>query len=194
MSPPPASNTSSPASLSLQYHQSDGAGAQGSSASPAADCVNVNVKTQNADSMILDDADQRQSGDEGASDNDDDVAETVNRNGKRKRPISVSYVHYFFMHLLITRPLFSCPPFFFHPFFSSFFSEVFCPTLRTFMVLNPPPLFFSFFLSRPQLTHITLAAIPVCGCCTPCLSPRQFSPDSNLYPLASLTLFWSWFL
>lgn len=45
--------------------------------------------------MILDDGDQRQSGDEGASDNDDDVAETVNRNGKRKRPISVSYVHNF---------------------------------------------------------------------------------------------------
>lgn len=45
--------------------------------------------------MILDDGEQRQSGDEGASDNDDDVAETVNRNGKRKRPISVSYVHYF---------------------------------------------------------------------------------------------------
>lgn len=45
--------------------------------------------------MMLDDGEQRQSGDEGASDNDDDVAETVNRNGKRKRPISVSYVHYF---------------------------------------------------------------------------------------------------
>lgn len=45
--------------------------------------------------MMLDDGEQRQSGDEGASDNDDDVAETVNRNGKRKRPISVSYVHCF---------------------------------------------------------------------------------------------------
>lgn len=57
--------------------------------------------------MILDDAEQRQSGDEGVSD-DDDVAETINRNGKRKRPISVSYVHYFFMHLL-TRLLLSYP-------------------------------------------------------------------------------------
>lgn len=108
MSPPPAANTPSPASLSLQYHRSNGAGAPGSSASPAADSVNVNVKTQNDDSMMLDDAEQRQSGDEGASDNDDDVAETVNRNGKRKRPISVSYVHCFFMHLL-TCPLFSFP-------------------------------------------------------------------------------------
>ncbi|KAG6359045.1 hypothetical protein INS49_012565 [Diaporthe citri] len=90
MSPPPAASTPSPASLSLQYHQSNGAGAHGSSASPAADTVNVNVKTQHEDSMMLDDGEQRQSGDEGASDNDDDVAETVNRNGKRKRPISVS--------------------------------------------------------------------------------------------------------
>lgn len=95
MSPPPAASTPSPASLSLQYHQSNGAGAHGSSASPAADTVNVSVKTQHEDSMMLDDGEQRQSGDEGASDNDDDVAETVNRNGKRKRPISVSYVHCF---------------------------------------------------------------------------------------------------
>lgn len=107
MSPPPADNTPSPASLSLQYHQSNGAGTQGSSASPAADSVNVNVKTQNEDSMILDDAEQRQSGDEGASDNDDDVAETVNRNGKRKRPISVSYVHYFSCIYLLTNMLLS---------------------------------------------------------------------------------------
>lgn len=95
MSPPPAASTPSPDSLSLQYHQSNGAGAHGSSASPAADTVNVSVKTQHEDSMMLDDGEQRQSGDEGASDNDDDVAETVNRNGKRKRPISVSYVHCF---------------------------------------------------------------------------------------------------
>lgn len=46
--------------------------------------------------MILDDGEQRQSGDEGASDNDDDVADTINRNGKRKRPISVSYVQHYF--------------------------------------------------------------------------------------------------
>lgn len=95
MSPPPAASTPSPASLSLQYHQSNSAGANGSSASPAADTVNVSVKTQHDDSMMLDDGEQRQSGDEGASGDDDDVAETVNRNGKRKRPISVSYVHYF---------------------------------------------------------------------------------------------------
>lgn len=62
--------------------------------------------------MMLDDGEQRQSGDEGASDNDDDVAEAVNRNGKRKRPISVSYVHYFSCASL---PLWTC-----------FF--LFCPT------------------------------------------------------------------
>lgn len=53
----------------------------------------VNVKTQpdgDGDSLDEDGGGPRNSGDELGSDNDDEVAEVVSRNGKRKRPISVS--------------------------------------------------------------------------------------------------------
>lgn len=61
--------------------------------SPPASTVTVKIKPDgDGDSLDGD----RISGDEAGSDNDndDDVAEVLNRNGKRKRPISVSYVQY----------------------------------------------------------------------------------------------------
>ncbi|KUI72951.1 Positive regulator of purine utilization [Cytospora mali] len=103
MSPPPAT-VLSPESLNLnhqdQHQEPDSVVANASS--PSYDTVNV--KTQTEDDSIAtsthpdDDGGQRlgHSGDEGGSDqdhdNEDDVAEAVNRLGKRKRPISVSYV------------------------------------------------------------------------------------------------------
>lgn len=56
----------------------------------------VNVKTQANDDRCSPDDDSRGhriSGDEAGSDDDDFVGEVSNRNGKRKRPISVSYVY-----------------------------------------------------------------------------------------------------
>lgn len=55
----------------------------------------VNVKTQPDDGRGSPDDDSgghRMSGEDPASDEDDFVGEVSNRNGKRKRPISVSYV------------------------------------------------------------------------------------------------------
>lgn len=61
---------------------------------PSSPASTVNVKVQlDGDPNSPDDAGgHRISGDEvdGVSDNDDEVAEVANKNGKRKRPISVS--------------------------------------------------------------------------------------------------------
>lgn len=70
-------------------------------ASPTAGTVTVKLQPEgDGDSMDGDGPGQRNSGDDIGSDNDDEVAEVVNRNGKRKRPISVSYVL-----ILLLRPI-----------------------------------------------------------------------------------------
>lgn len=63
--------------------------------------VNVKALLDNDQGSPGDDsAGQRASGDEACSDEDDFVGETTNQNGKRRRPISVSYVVFSFSSLL----------------------------------------------------------------------------------------------
>lgn len=79
--------------------------------SPPASTVTVKMQPDGDGDSLDGDGDgggQRISGDdEAGSDNDDEVAEVSNRNGKRKRPISVSYVQYCPPSCALTYP--TCP-------------------------------------------------------------------------------------
>lgn len=135
---PSAASALSPKTLDVHHHKDrrrrepDGVGAHAhtnahstatSSASPSLDTVNVKTQSDDGGQATSthpeDDGEQPpgHSGDEGSDqdhDNDEDeVTEVVNRNGKRKRPISVSYVRLVFCVLcycfeIVMPPLFSC--------------------------------------------------------------------------------------
>lgn len=105
---PPSATVLSPESLNLSHrdqdhHEPDGVDAHTSS--PFSDTVNVKTHSDRDSAHTEDDGGQRpdHSGDEGGSDqdhdNDDEVSEVVTRHGKRKRPISVSYVRLMFWFL-----------------------------------------------------------------------------------------------
>ncbi|KAK7746268.1 hypothetical protein SLS53_002227 [Cytospora paraplurivora] len=106
---PPAASALSPKTLDVHHQdrrrrEPDGVGAHAhalatSSASPSSDTVNVKTQSDDGGQATSihpeDDGGQAlgHSGDEGSDqdhDNEDEVTEVVNRNGKRKRPISVS--------------------------------------------------------------------------------------------------------
>lgn len=100
MSPPPAT-VLSPESLNLSHQDQQRKEPDDISThtpSPSSDTVNVKTHPDVDSAHADEDGGQRpdHSGDDGGSDqdhdNDDDVFEVVNRHGKRKRPISVSYV------------------------------------------------------------------------------------------------------
>lgn len=102
MSPPPAA-VLSPESLNLSHqdsHHQESDGVAAHTPLPSSDTVNVKTQLDDDSAHLEEDGGQRQdhSGDEGGSDqdhdndNEDEVSEVVNRHGKRKRPISVSYV------------------------------------------------------------------------------------------------------